>query len=319
MSKTSAGLARSITKASSKQSYFIARFLVDKDLVDDCMRAYAYFRWVDDVIDVSTKTAEERISFINRQKWLVDSLYKKEHPGALTPEERMVADLIAHDRGENSGLQSFIRSFLAALEFDARRKGKLVNQAELTWYSSCLGQAVTDAIQYFIGNNHMYPSTDNQYLAATAAHITHMLRDMIEDIDDGFVNIPREHLEEHGLSLVDVDKSLTRDWVRGQVERARDLFRDGQRYLDQLDSLRCKIAGYWYCARFECVLDAIERDGYMLRPLYHERHKLFLKLKMGWLAISITPRHLARRDRRSSLFSSPDSISEVTVTDYLKT
>ena len=280
------------------------------------MRGYAYFRWVDDVIDVSTKTAEERISFIMRQICLVDALYKKEKPGTLTPEEQMVADLIAHDRGENSGLQSFIRNFLTALEFDARRKGSLVNQAELVWYSRCLGRAVTDAIQYFIGNGHTYPGTDNQYLAATAAHITHMLRDMIEDIDDGFVNIPREYLEAHDISLVDGDKYMIRDWARGQVERARDLFRDGQRYLDELDFLRCKIAGYWYCARFECVLDAIERDDYMLRPSYHERHKLIFKLKMGWLAVSITLRHAARRRWRGALFGSSDSLLEETIIEH---
>ena len=55
MSNVTATLARSITWASSKQSYIIARLLVDKDLVNDCLRAYAYFRWADDVIDVSAQ------------------------------------------------------------------------------------------------------------------------------------------------------------------------------------------------------------------------------------------------------------------------
>ena len=41
-----------------------------------------------------------------------------------------------------------------------------------------------------------------------------------------------------------------------------------------LDVLRCKVAGYWYCARFEAVLDTIESDGYRLRAEYEERRKL---------------------------------------------
>jgi large subunit ribosomal protein L18 len=44
-------LAASITKAASKQSYYTIRFLVDRDRMDDAYRAYAYFRWVDDIID----------------------------------------------------------------------------------------------------------------------------------------------------------------------------------------------------------------------------------------------------------------------------
>jgi phytoene/squalene synthetase len=252
------------------------------------MRAYAYFRWVDDVIDVSAETAEQRIFFITRQKALVDALYRKEHPSPLRAEEEMVADLIANDRGENSGLQSFIRSFLDVLEFDAHPKGRFISQAELTWYSGCLGQSVTDAIQYFIGNGQAYPNADNHYLAATAAHITHMLRDMSEDLAEGFVNIPQEWLEAHNISMdtndirpEDVTNPPFRAWVQSQVEQAREYFGRGKRYLDELDVLRCKIAGYWYSARFECVLDAIERDGFVLRTQYGVRRKSSTWFKMG--------------------------------------
>ena len=41
-----ASLARSITRAGSIQTYFTARLMVDRDLVDDFFRAYAYFRWI---------------------------------------------------------------------------------------------------------------------------------------------------------------------------------------------------------------------------------------------------------------------------------
>jgi phytoene/squalene synthetase len=298
----SAALARSITRLSSKQTYYTARLLVDRDLLSDCYRAYGYFRWADDVVDapasgdVSSQSTDERISFIKRQGELIDRLYGNGRPDNLTPEEEIVADLISHDdgRGENSGLESFIRCFLAILEFDAHRKGQLISEQELTWYSDCLGKAVTDCIQYFIGNGHAYPDGENRYLGATAAHMTHMLRDMVSDTADGYINIPREYLEAHAISPADRDSPAFRSWVRGRVEQARQYFREGKRYLDELSVLRCKIAGFWYCARFEGVLDAIERDGYVLRAEYNERHKLSTWLKMAWLCLSITLRHLAR-------------------------
>jgi phytoene/squalene synthetase len=292
---TTADLARSITWASSKQTYFTVLLMVDKDLVDDCYRAYGYFRWADDVVDFPSQSRDERISFISRQRKLIDRLYRKERLGELTPEEEIIADLISHDRGEDSGLQSFIRNMLAIIEFDAHRKGRLITQDELTWYSNSLGKAVTDCIQYFVGNGHPYPDYENRYLASTAAHITHMLRDLSLDITEGFINIPREVLEAHNINLENMDSPPFRGWVRDQVEQAREYFREGKRYLDGLDVLRCKIAGYWYCARFEGIIDTIERDGYKLRAGYRERRRLSNWLKIPWLSVSVALRHVARR------------------------
>ncbi len=263
--------------------------------MEDCYRAYGYFRWADDVVDVASRSNEERISFIKRQRNLIDLAYRNERPEDLTPEEEIIVELISHDRGENSGLQSFIRNFLAVIEFDAHRKGKMVTEDELTWYSKTLGKSVTDCIQYFVGNGHPYADHENRYLAATAAHITHMLRDMFADLPQGFINIPREFLEAHDIDIENVDGSAFRGWIRGQVEQAREYFRAGKRYLEGLDVLRCKIVGYWYCARFEGILDVIERDGYKLRAAYREQGRLTNWLKFPWLSFSVALRHVVRR------------------------
>jgi phytoene/squalene synthetase len=304
---TIAELARAITRASSKQTYYTARLMVDKDLVDDFCRAYAYFRWADDVVDAPASTncsstlGDERISFIRRQRALIDRLYGNEPSDDLTPEEAIIADLIGNDRADrrnpasSSGLQSFIRNMFAVIEFDAYRKGQLVSEQELTWYSNCLAQAVVDGLQYFVGNGHPYPITEDRCLAAIAAHIAHMLRDMVQDVTDGYINIPYEYLEMHGIDPEDVDSPPFRAWVQEQVEQVRRYFDEGKRYLDRLDVLRCKIVGYWYCTRFEGVLDAIERDGYVLRAAYNERHKLTTWIQIARVAVSVTLRHIARR------------------------
>ena len=76
MRNATAVLAQSITWAGSKQTYYVARLMVDKHLVDDFLGAYAYFRWIDDFIDVSSKSKEERITFIKRQRELIERLYR---------------------------------------------------------------------------------------------------------------------------------------------------------------------------------------------------------------------------------------------------
>lgn len=303
MRDATATLAQAITWTGSKQSYYTARLMVDKDLVDDFFRAYAYFRWADDIIDAPAsdgnpiQSDEDRVSFISRQKELIDTLYRKERPAGLMPEEEIVADLISHDRGENSGLQSFIRNMLAIIEFDAQRKGKQVSQHELTWYTAHVAKSVTDGIEYFIGNSCSYPDSHGRYSAAIAAHITHLLRDTLADTDDGFINIPQEYLEATSIQPLDIESPPFRAWVRDRVDKARDYFSEGKEYLDQLEVLRCKIVGHWYCARFERVLDTIERDDYVLRAIYKERRDLSTWLKIAWLGFTVTLRHIISRRR----------------------
>ncbi len=299
-----AELARLITRNGSKQTYFTARLMVDKELVDDFLSAYAYFRWVDDVIDIHARSNQERIAFMERQKTIIDGLFNDETFKDLSDEEMIIAELIQHRSPDDEGLGSFIRNMLSIIDFDAHRKGRLIQQNELAWYTERLGISVTDGIQYFIGNGHPYSKTKGRYLAATAAHITHLLRDMLKDIADGFINIPKEYLEANNIRPDDFGTQAYRSWVQERVKLARRFFSEGKRYLDLLDVLRCKIVGYWYCARFEGVLDVIERDDYILREDYNERRSLATHLKIGWLGISITLRHMFHK---LTTFFSPQS------------
>ncbi len=288
-------LAQSITRNSSKQAYYTARMMVDRDKVDDFFRAYAYFRWADDVIDIHARSEQERISFIERQKMIIDGLYNHEVINDLTPQERMVAKLIRSDRQDGSGLQSFIRNMLAIIEFDAYRRGRLIAHEELTCYTNRLGRSVTDGILHFVGNGCPYSPSKNRYQAATAAHISHLLRDTVRDTANGFINIPREYLATHGIRPDDFDSPPYRAWVRERVHHARKYFAEGKIYLDELEVLRAKIVGHWYCARFLAVLDTIERDEYLLRDTYSEGRRISTWLRIGWLGISVTIHHFVRR------------------------
>ena len=288
-------LAKSITWAGSKQTYIIGRLMVDKSLKNDFFLAYAYFRWIDDVIDISSKSNEERIIFIKRQRDLIDHLYKNEKQDDLTPEEKIIAKLISHDKTANSGLKSFILNMFVVIEFDVYRKNRNISQKELTWYLDTLGKSVIDGLLYFIGNDHNYPDTQNKYHAVIGAHITHLLRDMLQDIENGFINIPSEYLETHDISTEDINNDHFRAWVKTRVKSARDYFLEGKRYLDSLGVLRSKLVGYWYIARFEGVLDIVEQDKYKLRYDYNEHRKPSTMLKITSQSISIIFKHIVSK------------------------
>jgi phytoene/squalene synthetase len=289
-----AALAKNITWKGSKQTYYTAKWMVDKDLVSDFFKAYAYFRWVDDVIDVTSRSREERKTFIGRQRKLIEKLYLNEQMNDLSLEEEIAVELIQHDRDEEGGLQSFVENMFAIIEFDAHRKDQLISEKELDWYSTSVSKSVTDGLQYFIGNGHPYPITDKRNSAARGAHIAHLLRDMIPDMEDGFINIPQEYLETQGIQPYEVNSEPFRKWVEARVASARKYFREGKKYLDQLDVLRCKIVGHWYCARFEGVLDTIEQDEFLLRRSYGDRRRLSSWMNIGILGVKIAMRHNRR-------------------------
>ncbi len=291
--ESSQALAAQITKTASKQTYYTVRFLVDRQRVADAYRAYAYFRWVDDQLDQEAIEKPQRMAFVRRQKALMERCYQGDPPSRLADEERMLAELIGKDRQKNSGpqalsgLQAYIRNMMAVMAFDADRRGRLISQAELVDYSRYLAIAVTEALHYFIGHDQPSPRGEARYLAATAAHIVHMLRDTTEDINSGYYNIPAEFLAAHAITARDVESAPYRAWVRSRLQLARNYFAAGRDYLAQVENLRCRLAGYAYIARFEGVMEAIEAEDYRLRLDYAECKRKSAALQMGWSVLAL--------------------------------
>jgi phytoene/squalene synthetase len=283
---TSQSLATAITKSASKQTYYTIRFFVDRGLVADAFRAYGYFRWLDDVLDAGAGSRVENIAFVNRQKTLLEAGYRGEMPDDLCAEEWMLMDLIRKDTEKNSGLQTYLRNMMDVMIFDAGRRGQVISKAELSEYSSKLATAVTEAMYYFIGHDDPAPRHATRYLAVTAAHITHMLRDTFEDTEAGYFNLPGEVLQKRGISPQDVGNRAYQEWVCGRIQLARGYFKAGRKHLAQVKNWRCRLAGYAYTARFEWMLRAIERDNYCLRSEYPERKSVRVGLWMGWSALA---------------------------------
>jgi len=279
-------LAADITWAASKQTALTVRLLVDRDRVDNAYRAYGYFRWVDDRLDGDGLSAAERMAFVERQCALVERCYRGDWPQTVREEERLLVELIRSDRTPDSGLRSYIYHMMAVMAFDADRRGRLVSEVELNHYTNWLAIAVTEALHYFIGHDDGSPQNHLRYMAATGAHITHMLRDTLEDAEAGYINLPRETIDAGRIDPTNTGNSVYRAWVMGRVEAARACFRAGRAYLAQVKNLRCRLAGYAYIARFEGVLDAIEREGYRLRTDYPERKSVMAGLRMGWSTLS---------------------------------
>jgi phytoene/squalene synthetase len=287
-------LASSITKAASKQTYYTIRFLVDRERVDDAYRAYAYFRWVDDVLDAGLSSgpvpseieASKRIAFLKRQKFLLESCYRGALPRDIDMQELMLVELAQHVHERDSGLGAYLHNMMQVMDFDARRRGKLISQAELNEYTRWLATAVTENLHHFIGHSQFAPHDETRYLAVSAAHITHMLRDTYDDVKAGYYNIPSEVLEANHIGPQDVSSDAYRAWVEGRVQLAREYFKAGKSYFSRVQNPRCRLACFAYIARFEWLLDTIQNENYFLRPQYGERKSIGTGLRMGLLTLS---------------------------------
>ena len=289
--------AAAITKAASLQSYLTIRWLADRDYRDDAFAIYAYFRWLDDTVDEGLADRAARLAFVARQR----EILAKAAGGAagadlstlaVTPEEALLVGLARGAAGPTepaTGLLVSLGSMLDVMEFDARRRSRPVTQDELDAYTHDLAVSVTEALHHCIGHGCGCPRDESRYVAVTGAHVAHMLRDLVEDVAAGYLNLPAGLLPDDvvpgdaspGEALVGAAPSdalldalhspAVRAWVEGRVGLARGCFVTGREYLARVESTRCRLAGHAYVARFEWVLDTIECDGYALCASYPER------------------------------------------------
>jgi phytoene/squalene synthetase len=280
-------IASSITKDASKQTYYTIRFLVDRARIDDAYRAYAYFRWVDDVLDSGSGSASERRAFLERQKSLLEKCYHGETPRDINIQEKMLIELVQDDHEKNSGLEVYLRNMMLVIDFDVRRRGRLISQVELNEYTRWLAISVTEALHYFIGHGRSSTQNGARYTAATGAHIVHMLRDTFEDIQAGYFNIPCEYLMANGIGPQDVESDPYRSWVQERANLARAYFKSGKDYLTHVENIRCRIASYAYIARFEVILDALESLDYRLVPEYPHNWSLGSGMRMSGSLVSL--------------------------------
>lgn len=269
------------------QSYLTIRWLADRAFRADAFALYAYFRWLDDTVDEHLVDRDQRLTFVARQRHLLARAVAGSTVADPSPEEALLVGLVRPDRAGSSGavraetsdgladgLVLSLESMFDVMEFDARRRGRPVTEAELDDYTRDLAVAVTEALHHCIGHGRPSPHDETRYEAVTGAHVAHMLRDLAGDLGAGYLNVPAELLADGEVSMEDLHAPALRGWVRDRVELARSCFATGRRYLAGVENARCRLAGHAYIARFEWVLDAVARDGYRLRPAYPERGSL---------------------------------------------
>jgi hypothetical protein len=73
---------------------------------------------------------------------------------------------------------------------------------------------------------------------------------------------------------------------------AKNSLYEGKKYILRLPVVRGKIAALWYCARFEGLLETIQKDGYILRSHYTKQRNLLNSIRMFGIAVHVVVFHI---------------------------
>ena len=74
----------------------------------------------------------DRFAFVDRQKIPSRRLLSgRFRCPTVTPEEKMLVELVRDDTEKNSGLQSYLRDMMAVMSFDADRRGRLISAGRI--------------------------------------------------------------------------------------------------------------------------------------------------------------------------------------------
>jgi len=238
---------------------------------------------------------------MERQGKLLRNLYDGlSYQGDCILEEQFAHLFVAFDREMGFALKDAVLGMFSVLMRDLEWNGATTPSKEMDELIYIESKSFINMIRFFFGETGDYDGAD-KYNEGIGCKLVHLLRDFIEDLDLGYVNISQDDIERYRINLDNVNDDNFRTWIRARVELAREHFRKGKRNLSKSRRLRYKIASYLYCAKYEDILKIIEKDNYCLRLEYKRTplEKAQRLYKLIWVLLSTVRKHYIRKLIRS--------------------
>jgi phytoene/squalene synthetase len=261
-------VARQRAKASNLTAYLLVRLFTKADRRDYLFLIYAYFRWIDDMVDSPGTSKEEKERFIEQQRGFLANLYDGQAClETCTLEEQFAQWFVAYDREIGFLLKDDVLGMFSVLKHDLDRDRAPWSAEEMYEFICLESKSYINMIRFSCGETGNYKGA-NRYDEGVACKLAHLLRDFVEDLNQGTMNISRDDLQKYEINLDKGNHENFRLWVKDQVMLAGERFRMGKHNLSNSSRLRYKIASQLYCAKYEDILAMIEKDNYFLRAKY---------------------------------------------------
>ena len=203
-----AEFARDIARKDQPKASRILDFLIDKPERDYINLCFSYLRWTDNIVDNPALPVNHKKKFIEQQKNLIFLSYKKESFEPSGIEEACLFHFAEYAISNgNLMLLDEVRNMVEAMSMDVKRlEGSGVfSNAELDHYINLMSRSVFNILYNFIA----FPGFEYReefYLGSKFTTTALMIRDLEEDINAGFINIPAEDIERYQLDIKNLKK-----------------------------------------------------------------------------------------------------------------
>jgi len=250
-------MAAVLTQNESPFGYWSSQIFFPQDRRMILFLLYAYFRWVDDTVDKPGFNFDFNHKFIYRQTKIVQAWYMGESAVlSENPFEAMAATAIKKDKKDGSQLQSMILGFLEAITWDIERRNKIVKQSELDRYSLLLGRSYSEGLLYGLKLNPCKPIFRiPKTICGIAAHWSHLLRDLSEDLKLGYINISDDDIKKYSINLQNHQTLLP--WIREKCYRTLDMFAEGRKSRNLLPTYKAQVVFDLNCLKHISIVNKI--------------------------------------------------------------
>lgn len=204
--------ARVIAKKGQPKASKILDLLVDRPERDYINLCFAYLRWADDIVDNPNLPVNQKQEFIEHQKNLISLIYRK---NSFEPSGIEEACLVYFSQyiisTGNLFLLDEVKNMVEALSMDVDRLADngVFSDAELDHYIELMSKSFFHILCFFSLPKERYK--EEFYLGAKFTTIALMIKDLEEDIDAGFINIPAEDIIRYKLDVknLKMDKNFS--------------------------------------------------------------------------------------------------------------
>ncbi|NWF90439.1 MAG: hypothetical protein HXY50_13380 [Ignavibacteriaceae bacterium] len=265
-------LAEQTARLKSPKAKFILDHTVEKHKRGYLNLSFAYLRWVDDFVDNPNIAVSDKEKLVNRQKFLIQQYAKKHFEEYKLPEEAFLYHFIEYANKVNAQiLINAAKKMVEAIGMDVDRlKGDgIFSEAELNFYINTLSKALYDIIIYFFLPGQ-YQSVQNVLTGRFQAR-AFMMRDIIEDIDAGFINIPREDINKFKLDINSIkEKRNLEHWLEKEIDHILKLLIDEA---EEANLLPTKFKIFMYYSHLYYLPKIFRLKEYSFNPLLAAQQK----------------------------------------------
>lgn len=203
--QTAFTLADEILARRSPKANFLLNLGVRKSRGQFLKLCFSYLRWVDDIVDNPQIDVRDKRIFINRQLNLISNFSNSIPSSIENKEETFLYYFIQYGLSNgNSTIINSVRLMVEGLEMDVQRTERdgIFSEWEMTTYINKMSKSFFDVTASFILPEGKYPYQD--VLVTTSSTKIWMIRDLIDDIEHGYINITRENLNLHNLNTANL-------------------------------------------------------------------------------------------------------------------